>query len=427
MVFSLSICRIHATFSTFVNHFLPLFSDAFKTLSDIVAKGYKDPVGTFMPNFAHNGVDTVQTHSRLMTRASYDFYAQGGAENGVAAALSAVQTLRREQSAQFSVTESYKKTYHNTSRVLKKLLKSNFYLKIDNGMSVARGSFSQPRVKAKLHGRRFEIQSILLFLFTALTDMPPAATGGHFGMSSDSLNLNLREGLHKADTLNLRETLQKSDTQNLRDHLRRTMSTDSVEGHSVKNTFKTNLPARFVGVIAGEGLGKSALVSALSQQLFSTVNGDVANNIHLFKSRHNSFQLALPFNAWKPIIREMLTRIYHVICLRTQSSSPIPGNSPLTTPLPSRKPKNRRSLVAGVSHTESDITAAVDYTLSMLTPELQSLRPLLGDLGILKADTEAIEALGLSNAEKLSKSCELLRNIVQSYVSITNNLIFITV
>ena len=307
----------------------------FVTLADIVAKGYKMPVGTFKPVFESEsgglpGLIRERSEFVLNTDTEGVINPKEDAEDSMKAAV-------------------------ESNEVIQRILQAKFMVERNVGTRV---------VKVELHGRRTFLKKALIFAFqSCVVD------------SSGDKSPNAKQSI-----------------------------------------FSHQQPSKFIGIVGAQGVGKTSFVVSMTQRIFAVASSNAASyNIQLFKSRVTASS-AQPFNAWKPIITEMLVRIHRFNLPAVQQTSHM---------------GRRRSLVAGVSAAGggSDIRAGIAYAVDMFPKHIQKFAPLFSFIGIVEAEKDgagAADALKLTEYEKIMHSTQLLLNVVQLYLRVTKNLVFIT-
>jgi hypothetical protein len=87
--------------------------------------------------------------------------------------------------------------------------------------------------------------------------------------------------------------------------------------------------------------GKESVVKAISHHVYITSKKHNACNVQLFKCHTNSYAQKTPFSAFRPVLQEMILRLY-----QTKKSGP--GG-------------RQRSLVSATKSVNTEMNDAVDY------------------------------------------------------------------
>jgi hypothetical protein len=173
-------------------------------------------------------------------------------------------------------------------------------------------------------------------------------------------------------------------------------------GSSTKDAlFDITQPTRLTGIVGPHGIGKTALLNLFQDQL-TLLQGKRGYNIQVFRHRVGYINSSAPFSAWKcMIIHEMFYVAQWWYANKADEET-------------------RKNTVV----TFNELGKGLEYILSLLSPELLELRPLLCDVGLHPPmpDTEATALL--RGTLRLYRTADLLAGILEQFPRITGKLAF---
>ena len=161
--------------------------------------------------------------------------------------------------------------------------------------------------------------------------------------------------------------------------------------------FNLSYPTRVIGVLGTSGIGKSVFASNLREKVFNVCSRIAGGNIHMLKSRCDVYNDDSLFGMWKPIVIELILRIY----------------------------RSRRGPMNTVSiSVSSELAKAIEFLLSMLPEDMLHISPLLS-IFAYGCDRPSEQKTFLSK-DNLSLASHLLVGVIKVYSSIMQNLVFIS-
>eukprot|EP01038_Epipyxis_sp_PR26KG_P008483 gene8483-11467_t len=367
----------------------------FESLGEVNAKGYSTPVTIFKPTFKTTDEDTAHSIIYPSTNSknlSLDIFSNSfevtHAQHGVNSPLLPDKTIS-------TVVPIGRKLISSIS-------KSDFFLRAkpeyDVKNNLVKGSTNK---KERLHGRSNEMEKVLEYLFNRL----------------------IRE-MSSFDITDTQSNSQQKINEEISFHGRGSSKSNIPPKRNVENynIFDTNHKAILVTIVASQGMGKSSFISAVAHKVYYFSKQESNHNVTLFRIRHSSFNMHIPFHAWKVTISEMLVRIYR----KTDNSSPKASTRNMEHRNSVRSIEGRRNAsLRNVQVTKDEVMLGLDIVFKLLPGNLSAFKPLLSSISIISSIPDNETTMHLTGQAKLHATAELLAAIIQSFSNITGNIAFI--
>jgi Cdc6-like AAA superfamily ATPase len=140
------------------------------------------------------------------------------------------------------------------------------------------------------------------------------------------------------------------------------------------------------------GIGKTTLMNAFGYRVSSRCAlNQIGYNVCLFHNPSSCHNIAEPLSAWKSILRQAIHRV--ALLGRLQLDGTI------------------------VDHTDLRgwFLPSLEELLIVMPPELQAMKPLLGDVGIIDAMPDSEQTAGLTSEQRLLALGELLVELLMVF------------
>ena len=189
---------------------------------------------------------------------------------------------------------------------------------------------------------------------------------------------------------------------NFFDSLKSGATPSTIDKNASIEVFNATLPARLVGLVGPHGIGKTALLDLFQDQLIKLSTADPAYNIQVFRHRIGYINSSAPFSAWMCMLFHMMFYLaLHYVAHEADDET-------------------RANTVVGFNN----LSIGIEYVFRKLSPQLQRLRPLLCDVGMLPPEPDNEHTVRLKGTERLYRTADLLAAYIQQHSVITGKLTF---
>lgn len=322
----------------------------FEALSAIKAKGYTDPVQTYMPVFEDQlypgqnrdeSPDSYVLANRKKSlsvgfiRSSLDSAAleyilsrsiKADAELKKLTGETEIKTGENGQGIDLaSESKKSKESIPPTEEFLNEVVETEFVVHKRRGSRDYTLQERRDSLKTKLYGRDKEIKEIVTFLFFPFLDH--LLNAYHHAQNPSVANI-LNLGGSPRNQL----SPMISPKENPNTSLPMILS----KGNSGKLTRKFDIttPTRMLTVTGKEGFGKSSLVTAIAKKILLLSKNNKSYNVNVFKNHTISVVSTTPFQSIKSIIHDLLLKYFKIFKTKeiqaqqqAQSQQPNPAAS----------------------------------------------------------------------------------------------------